>query len=244
MGKPVLMLMGPTASGKTDLATALVDALAPMRKVVLISMDSALVYRGLDIGTAKPNAESLARHPHALVDIRDPGDPFSAADFINAADELVTAAHAEDALPVLVGGTMLYARAFRDGLANLPSADPALRERLRQRGEGEGWPVLHRELEQHDPEAAAVIDPNNSQRLQRALEVLELTGKPLSWWWRQQTEQSAIRRLDVTLHQAALIPTDRQALHDRIALRLDKMLEAGLVAEVAALRNRGDLSLA
>ncbi len=235
--------MGPTASGKTDLATALVDALAPTQQVQLISMDSALVYRGMDIGTAKPSSAELARYPHSLVDVRDPADPFSAADFVQAADALVRQAHANNALPVLVGGTMLYARAFRDGLADLPSADAALRERLRVRGEQEGWPALHQELARQDPAAAAVIDPHNSQRLQRALEVLELTGKPLSWWWQQQTEQGVDQRLGAKLVSVALMPSDRTLLHQRIANRLDAMLAAGLVAEVAALKRRPDLSL-
>jgi tRNA dimethylallyltransferase len=241
--KPVLLLLGPTASGKTELAEALVDALHPHLPVRLVSMDSALVYRGMDIGTAKPSPAELARYPHALVDIRDPSEPFSAADFVRAADLEVQQAHDAGQLPVLVGGTMLYARAFRDGLADLPSADQAIRERLRQEAQVQGWPALHARLAAADPIAAAKIEPQNSQRLQRALEVLELTGKPLSWWWQQQSDQSAAARLGVRLVQAAIVPSDRALLHQRIEQRLDQMLAQGLVAEVAGLRARSDLSL-
>ncbi len=240
---PVLLLLGPTASGKTELAEALVDALHPRFPVRLVSMDSALVYRGMDIGTAKPSPAELARYPHALVDIRDPSEPFSAADFVRAADLEVQQAHDAGQLPVLVGGTMLYARAFRDGLADLPSADQAIRERLRQEAQVQGWPALHARLAAADPIAAAKIEPQNSQRLQRALEVLELTGKPLSWWWQQQSDQSAAARLGVRLVQAAIVPSDRALLHQRIEQRLDQMLAQGLVAEVAGLRARSDLSL-
>lgn len=240
---PVLMVLGPTASGKTELAEALVDALQPRMPVHLISMDSALVYRGMDIGTAKPSPEELHRYPHALVDIRDPSDPFSAADFVRAADLEVQQAHAAGALPILVGGTMLYAKAFRDGLADLPEADLALRERLRQEAEVQGWPALHARLAEADPIAAAKIEPQNSQRLQRALEVLELTGRPLSWWWQQGSGLSAASRLGVNLQQVAIVPSDRALLHQRIAQRLDQMLAQGLVAEVTKLYQRGDLSL-
>lgn len=237
------MVLGPTASGKTELAEALVEALQPQQALRLISMDSALVYRGMDIGTAKPSPEELARYPHALIDIRDPSEPYSAADFVRDADHEVQQAHAAGELPVLVGGTMLYAKAFRDGLADLPTADPAIRERLRQEAEVQGWPALHARLAAADPIAAAKIEPQNSQRLQRALEVLELTGKPMSWWWQQQSQQSAFARLGVRLEQVAIVPTDRSLLHQRIEQRLDQMLAQGLLAEVALLHQRDDLSL-
>ena len=237
------MVLGPTASGKTELAEAVSDALQPQAPVRLISMDSALVYRGMDIGTAKPSPDELARYPHALIDIRDPSEPYSAADFVRDADAQVQQAHGAGELPVLVGGTMLYAKAFRDGLADLPKADPALRERLRQEAEVQGWPALHARLATADPIAAAKIEPQNSQRLQRALEVLELTGKPLSWWWHQPSQQSAAARLGVRLAQVAIIPSDRGLLHRRIEQRLDQMLAQGLLAEVALLHQRGDLSL-
>lgn len=243
MSLPVLMVLGPTASGKTELAEALVDALQPQQRLRLISMDSALVYRGMDIGTAKPGREELARYPHALIDIRDPSEPYSAADFVRDADVEVEQAHAAGELPVLVGGTMLYAKAFRDGLADLPTADQAIRERLRQEAEVQGWPALHARLAAADPIAADKIEPQNSQRLQRALEVLELTGKPLSWWWQQPSQQSAVARLGVRLEQVAIVPTDRSLLHQRIQLRLDQMLEQGLLAEVSLLHQRDDLSL-
>lgn len=243
MALPVLMVLGPTASGKTALAEALVDALQPQQPLRLISMDSALVYRGMDIGTAKPSREELARYPHALIDIRDPSEPYSAADFVRDADVEVRQAHAAGELPVLVGGTMLYAKAFRDGLADLPTADQAIRERLRQEAEVQGWPALHARLAAADPVAAKKIEPQNSQRLQRALEVLELTGKPLSWWWQQQSQRSAVARLGVRLEQVAIVPTDRSLLHRRIQLRLDQMLAQGLLAEVTQLHQRDDLSL-
>ncbi|MEQ8858800.1 MAG: tRNA (adenosine(37)-N6)-dimethylallyltransferase MiaA [Pseudomonadales bacterium] len=235
----ILVLTGPTASGKTDVALALAERLP----VTLISMDSAMVYRGMDIGTAKPSAAVLARHPHALVDIRDPAEPYSAADFVRDADHAVRAAERAGRLPVLVGGTMLYLRAFREGLADLPSADPALRKAIAAEGEQRGWQALYEELERIDPVAAAGTHPNNQVRIQRALEVYRATGTPLSDWWRRRAGRGAGERLGARLVEVAVVPGRRGDLAGPIDARFRAMLGAGLVEEVAGLRARGNLSL-
>lgn len=229
----VLCLMGPTAVGKTDVAMRLFDAI----DCELISVDSAQVYRGLDIGSAKPDPETLARYPHALIDIRDPDEVYSAADFVRDADAAVREALARDKLPVLVGGTMLYFRSFRDGIAELPSASPELRARLTAEAAAIGWPAMHARLTERDPASAAAIHPNNHQRLLRALEVLELTGAGLQAQWSQA---SAGDRLGVSLIQVGLVPSDRAELHRRINVRFSAMLEAGLIAEVRELLARFD----
>ena len=234
---PIVMLLGPTAAGKTATALALAD-LAPCR---LISMDSAMVYRGMDIGTAKPDAATRARHPHALIDIRDPAEHYSAAEFVADADRAALAALQAGRLPVLVGGSMLYARAFRDGLAELPPASAAIRAAIDARAKAEGWPALHDRLARVDPEAAAEIHPNNPQRLQRALEVHEATGRPISAHWREQSRSGALHRLGGELFAFAVIPGERAFLHRRIERRFDAMLKAGFADEVRALRGRGDL---
>ena len=235
----VLALTGPTAVGKTAVAMALADRLP----VALISMDSALIYRGMDIGTAKPDAATLERYPHALLDVRDPVESYSVADFVADADKLVAAAWERGELPVLVGGTMLYLRGFREGLAPLPAADAELRAQLAAEAAEHGWPALHARLAQLDPEAAAQIHPNNSQRVQRALEVHALTGKTLSDIWREQRGQGCSERLGGTLDTVALLPGSRSALHQQIGERFAAMLDAGLVEEVSGLRERGDLHL-
>ena len=236
---PVILLLGPTAAGKTDAAVALAELL-PCR---LISMDSALVYRGMDIGTAKPPAKLLARHPHALIDIRDPADPYTAADFVADADLEVRQALERGKVPVLVGGAMLYARAFRDGLAVLPPANPEVRAAIDAEAGKEGWPKLHTRLAAVDPVAAANIHPHNGARLQRALEVFETTGKPISAYWREQGKSAAPQRLGQELLEFALVHEDRAALHRRIEERFDAMLAQGFVDEVRILRARGDLHL-
>lgn len=233
----VLVLTGPTAAGKTDVALALAERCP----VALISMDSAQVYCGMDIGTAKPSAELQARFPHALIDIRDPADAYSAADFVADADQAVRQALAAGRTPLLVGGTMLYLRAFREGLARLPPASPEVRAEIAARAQRLGWPALHAELATVDPEAATGIHPNNHTRIQRALEVIRVTGEPMSQVWRRQGGRSAAERLGVRLVEVAIVPDRRDALHGRIAQRFQAMLAAGLVAEVAALRARGDL---
>jgi tRNA dimethylallyltransferase len=235
----VLAVTGPTAVGKTDVALALAERFP----VALISMDSAMVYRGMDIGTAKPPPEVLARHPHALVDIRDPAEPYSAADFVADADAAVRAALHAGRLPLLVGGTMLYLRSFREGLAELPPADAAVRAALVAEADRSGWRALFEELSRVDPAAAAGLHPNNHVRVQRALEVYRQSGRPISRWWAEQASSRVGRRLGVRLFEAAILPDDRTALKRRIDERFRAMLDAGLVAEVAALKARGDLSL-
>jgi len=234
----VIFLMGPTASGKTDLAVALREHLP----VELISVDSTLVYRSMDIGTAKPSAEELARAPHRLIDIRDPAEPYSAADFCADAEREIADIVAQDRIPLLVGGTMLYFKALLDGLAPMPEADPAVRADIERQAAAEGWPAVHAQLAAVDPETAAEIHPNHSQRLSRALEVYRVSGKTMTELRREQRERRGpgfLERFDVT--QLAIAPRDRRVLHDRIEQRFETMLEQGLIEEVRHLRSRGDL---
>lgn len=228
-----IFLMGPTASGKTALACDLSERFP----LDLISVDSALVYRGMNIGTAKPDSATLARYPHGLVDIRDPAIPYSAADFAGDARALMVSISSRGRVPLLVGGTGLYFRALQQGLSELPQADPALRARLAAQAERVGWPAMHARLAERDPIAASRIDPNDVQRVQRALEVIELTGKPLSEL--QQGRSAAAFPWRVL--KLALMPQDRRLLHDRIAQRFDTMLNEGLLDEVRALRQSNDL---
>ena len=230
---PVLCLMGPTASGKTDLAVALHASLP----VDIVSVDSVMVYRGMDIGSAKPEPAILARAPHRLVDILDPAEPYSAARFREDALREIRAIHAAGRVPLLVGGTMLYFRALFGGLSALPSADPAVRARLETEAAAQGWPALHARLAEVDPAAAARIHPNDPQRIQRALEVYELTGQPLS---RLQSTDAG-EPLPYRFVKLAVAPAERSVLHERIARRFRQMLEAGLVEEVEGLYRRGDL---
>ena len=230
-------IMGPTAAGKTEAALALADR----TDVDLISVDSAMVYRHMDIGTAKPDQDVLARHPHALIDVREPTEPFSAADFLAGADAAVASALDSGRTPVLVGGSMLYFKAFRDGLSTLPSADPSTRSAIEERARQDGWKVLHAELERIDPPAAARIHPNDPQRIQRALEVFYVSGKSISEWWASSAGQGVRQRLDCSLLEVAL-STDAH-LATRIGHRFDAMLEKGLVDEVARLRNMPNLDL-
>ena len=230
---PAILLMGPTASGKTDLAMALCDALP----CDIISVDSALVYRGLDIGSAKPSAAELARYPHALVDICDPTQAYSAAMFRR--DALLEMQRSRDAgrIPLLVGGTMLYFKALLEGLAAMPEADPATREAIAEKAAREGWPAIHAELTAVDPVCAAQIHPNHSQRLSRALEVYRVSGVTMTEWRARQTAQ----RPPWAFHQFAVAPPDRAELHRRIERRLRHMFEQGFVEEVRGLVARGDL---
>ncbi|RAP59754.1 MULTISPECIES: tRNA (adenosine(37)-N6)-dimethylallyltransferase MiaA [Oleiagrimonas] len=228
-----IFLMGPTATGKTDLACALSDEFP----LSLISVDSALVYRGLDIGSAKPDAATLRRYPHALIDIRDPAQPYSAADFREDALLAMREATEQGRVPLLVGGTGLYFRALQHGLSPLPEADPGIRARLQAEAEREGWPALHARLRALDPQAAARIGPQDAQRLSRALEVIELSGQPLS----TLQQGPSAPHFPWRVLKLALLPVDRTRLHARIAARVDGMLEAGLIEEVRCLRARGDL---
>jgi tRNA dimethylallyltransferase len=230
-------IMGPTASGKTAAALAIARA----RPAEIISVDSALVYRGMDIGTAKPTAEELASVPHHLIDIIDPTEAYSVAQFRADTLRLVAEIGARGKLPLLVGGTMMYFKGLSDGLDDLPTADPALRADIEAEAARIGWPGMHEKLRARDPDTAARLAPNDAQRINRALEIIQLSGKPMSELLakREKTE------LPFDLLSFALEPSDRSVLHARIATRFDQMLgasdDAGIVAEVAGLRARGDL---
>ena len=235
---PVVLLMGPTASGKTGLALSLAAHLADRgTPVEIVSVDSAQVYRGMDIGTAKPDAAMQAAVPHHLIDVCDPSEPYSAARFAADAGRLVTQIRARRRLPLLVGGSMLYFRAFTGGLSDLPSADPAMRAQLAARARESGWPALHAQLTQLDPITAARLHPNDGHRIQRALEVVLSSGRPLSAQ-RGETLPPA-RAFDGV--KFALMPPDRARLHERIATRLQQMFARGFAEEVRALHARGDL---
>ncbi len=230
----VICLLGPTASGKTDLAVSLYRDFPG--RFELISVDSALVYRGMDIGTAKPSPELLADVPHHLIDIRDPSETYSAADFCDDAHGLIEDILVRDRTPLLVGGTMLYFRSLLQGLAEMPAADEALREKLLQEAEERGWEYLHERLQQVDPVASQRIRPSDTQRLQRALEVYELTGRPIS-----EFQSESARSFPYSTLQIGLMPVDRSGLHRRIEQRFQLMINAGLVQEVEALRARGNV---
>ena len=233
----IIALVGPTAVGKTDVAMALADRYP----IALISLDSALVYRGMDIGTAKPEPRLLARYPHALIDLVDPTEPYSAARYVSDADQAVKSALAAGRIPLLVGGTMLYLKAFREGLAPMPSADPVTRARLVEEARRTGLERLHARLQQVDPIAAERIHPNNFSRIQRALEVFDLSGRAISSFWDAGEDVSV--RHGAQLTEIAIQPDSREALHQRISHRLDAMLAGGFLEEVRALRARGDLDL-
>ncbi len=225
--------MGPTASGKTDLAVRLVQELP----CEIISVDSALVYRGMDIGTAKPDTETLARAPHRLIDILDPVESYSAADFRADALREMDAISAAGKIPLLVGGTMLYFRSLYRGLSSLPSADESVRRQLEQQAQKRGWPAMHARLAEIDPQSAARIHPNDPQRIQRALEVYEVSGESLSAHFARQQQ----RDFPYDVVQLALMAADRQVLHERIGRRFHQMLELGLVDEVESLSARAEI---
>lgn len=235
--------MGPTAAGKTDLAIELTKVLP----CELISVDSALVYRGMDIGTAKPSKEILAEFPHRLIDILDPAESYSAADFRTDALEAMADITARGKIPLLVGGTMLYYKALLEGLADMPPADPQVRAELEEEAARLGWQALHDQLAAIDPESAARIHPNDPQRLTRALEVYRVSGLSMTAHRLRQSAQSTEAaasgrgQLPYTVANLAIAPANRQVLHERIAQRFTIMLEQGFVDEVVALRSRSDL---
>lgn len=234
MRQTAILLMGPTASGKTDLAISLCKRFP----CDVISVDSALVYRGMDIGTAKPDAETLARTPHRLVDIRDPENSYSAGEFVRDAYREMDEIFAAGRIPLLAGGTMMYFRALTEGIAELPAADDGLRRAIDAEAAERGWPAMHEDLQDLDPAAAKRIKPNDRQRIQRALEVYRASGRPLSDWQRD----SAPRRDDIRYLKIGLNIEPRSILHERIAKRLSMMVEGGFVEEVRALRERPDLT--
>lgn len=226
-----LLLVGPTASGKSGLSLAL----AREFDVEIISMDSALVYRGMDIGTAKPTPDERAVCPHHLIDIRDIGEAYSAADFLDDTVKLVRQIRARSRFPLIVGGTMLYAKALRDGINNMPSTDPAVREAVAREAAEIGWPAMHAKLAEVDPTAAARLSANDSQRIGRALEVFRMTGKPLSAFHAERAAEPALQMIAV-----GLLPPDRKRLHERIELRFDQMLADGFLDEMRTLMKRPD----
>ncbi|MCI7480596.1 tRNA (adenosine(37)-N6)-dimethylallyltransferase MiaA [[Pasteurella] aerogenes] len=227
-----IFLMGPTASGKTDLAIRLRQTLP----VEIISVDSALIYRGMDIGTAKPNVQELALAPHRLIDIKDPSESYSAAEFRRDALREMQEISAQGKIPLLVGGTMLYFKALLEGLSPLPSADEKVRSEIEAKAAQFGWAALHQELAKIDPVSAQRINPNDSQRINRALEVFYLSGQTLTALSAQKSEA-----LPYHIDQFAIAPQDRSLLHQRIEWRFHKMIEQGFQQEVEKLYSRGDL---
>jgi len=234
MQHTAILLMGPTATGKTDLAISLCKRFP----CDVVSVDSALVYRGMDIGTAKPDAETLARTPHRLIDIRDPEQSYSAGEFIRDAYREMDDILAAGRIPLLVGGTMMYFRALTEGIAELPSADHQVRQAIDVEAEKAGWPAMHEQLQKVDPAIAARIQPNDKQRIQRALEVYRSSGTPLSAWQRE----SAPQRNDFRYLKIGLNIEPRSLLHARIAKRLDHMVENGFIDEMKTLRQRPGLT--
>lgn len=232
---PCLAIAGPTAAGKTGAALALAARLKPHVPVEIISVDSALVYRGMDIGTAKPSAAELATVPHHLIDIREPWQPYSAAAFVQDATALIADIRGRGALPLLVGGTMLYFKALMHGLDAMPAADPAIRQAIEARAATLGWPALHAELAAADPITAARLAPGDSQRIQRALEVWEISGQPLSAF--HTTKNIALSAQPISARGLfSLEPDDRAWLHARIGQRFDAMLASGFLDELRRLR--------
>ena len=234
-----LFILGPTASGKTALALAL----AQQRPIEIISVDSALVYRGMDIGTAKPSREELSICPHHLIDIIEPTEAYSAAQFAKDAERLIHEIHARGRLPVLVGGTMLYVKALIEPLTELPESDAAIRAEIDAQAAQLGWPAMHAQLAQIDPTTAARIEPNDAQRINRALEIFHISGKPMAQWLAEDEHNQRAHTLSFQPILTALIPEPRAVLHERINQRFVSMLEARFLDEVRILRARGDLHL-
>ena len=231
--KSVICLMGPTASGKTDVAMRLSDDFP----VDLVSVDSALVYRGMDIGTAKPEPELLIRYPHALVNICDPEKTYSVGDFVRHTIREIRSSHERCRIPLLVGGTMMYFRSLINGISALPEADPIVRAEIDNEADKVGWSSLHQQLSIVDPAAAARINKNDSQRIQRALEVYRVSGRCLTEW-----QQTTLVQGDFIYNKYALLPEPRKRLHERIEKRLDRMLDSGFMEEVKGLKARPNLT--
>lgn len=236
--------MGPTASGKTDLAIALSQQLP----IDIISVDSALIYKGMDIGTAKPTKEELNNAPHALIDICDPWDSYSAADFCRDAEAAIDKSHAANRIPLLVGGTMMYFNALIKGMADMPATDDATRKAIEAEAKLKGWPALHQELQQIDPESAEQIHPNHSQRLARAIAVYRISGKTMSSLRKKQEDERNTNNASDFLNkhhvtQLALIPQHRSWLHERIKQRFHHMLDTGFMDEIQRLYRNGNLHL-
>jgi len=225
--------MGPTASGKTALACELYDKFP----CEIISVDSALVYKELNIGSAKPTQAELSQYPHHLIDVRDPSEPYSAMDFRSDALRLMAEITARGKVPILVGGTMLYFKFLLEGAAKLPVADEAIRQQIEDDAQQNGWPAIHDQLAKVDPESAARLNPNDPQRVQRALEVYLISGKTLTQHWAEQK----IEPFPYKVVQFAICPQERKTLHERIEKRFNDMLEQGFIEEVKALQARGDL---
>ena len=232
---PAIFLLGPTASGKSDLAMKLTSHLP----VELVSVDSALVYRDMNIGTAKPDAEILRQYPHHLVDIRNPDEVYSAADFRSEVLTLMSAISERGNIPLLVGGTMLYFKVLIEGIASMPAADSAIREKIVREAETGGWQKVHQRLAEVDPESAARIHPNDPQRLQRALEIWELTGESMT---QLHKKQQNLVSLPFSVCQLAIIPSERADLHRIIAARFEQMIKDGFIEEVEHLREKYDLN--
>jgi tRNA dimethylallyltransferase len=233
MTPKAVLLMGPTASGKTDLAISLCKRFP----CDIVSVDSAMVYRGMDIGTAKPDAETLRRAPHQLIDIRDPEESYSAGDFVRDARAAIETSIENGRIPLLAGGTMMYFRALTEGIADLPAANADIRVQIDQEASEKGWPAMHAELEQVDPVVAARLNPNDSQRIQRALEVFRISGKPLSQWQRDAELDTG----DIEFVKIGLNIEPRELLHARIEQRLDLMIASGFEDEMLTLRARPQL---
>lgn len=231
----VVCLMGPTAAGKTNLAIEM----AENHGYEIVSVDSALIYRGMDIGTAKPDLEMQKRAPHRLIDIKEPTEVYSAADFVSDAKNEIEAILKRGNRPLLVGGTMMYFNALIKGLAKMPQANPEVRKDIEKEAAEFGWSHLHQELERLDPESAKRIHPNDPQRLQRAIEVCRLSGRSMTDLWAEQQQSAG----DYQFASIAVMPEERSVLHDRIQQRFDIMMEQGFLAEVEALYARGDLNV-
>ena len=232
MSAAIPLILGPTGAGKTDLALRL----AERHDLEIVSVDSAMVYRGMDIGTGKPSPDVLRRHPHHLVDILDPAQAYSAGQFVRDARRAIGDIRGRGKLPLLVGGTMLYFRALRRGLADMPAADPQVRAAIDAEAGLRGWPALHADLASIDPQSARRIQPNDAQRIQRAIEVHRLTGKTLTQLHTEQHVSS-----DLTFAAYAWVPSERERLYAAIEQRLHAMMRAGLLDEVRRLFERGDL---